>query len=427
MVDIAISAPARSIDAQATSTSRLRITSRIESWCTSTSYIETSSESGSIPWLIVRLPCGSRSTQSTRWPRSTNAAARLSVVVVLATPPFWFAKAMTWALDRHRAPYCTRWTDSFTTCRPIPALFEKRLVFVTGKGGVGKTTVAAALGLAAARAGKRTIVCEVAEQERFSRLFGREGVGYEETEIAPDLNAVSLDPQHTLEEWVAYQLRSTTLAGLLYRSRIFQYLTSAAPGINELVTIGKIWELAQLQRTTGGAAVRLRDRGLARHRPRPRHAARAAHVRDVARVGPIAARPTASTTSSRQRRTGVLAVALPEEMPVNETLEFERAAQGRARDGRRRDRRERRSTRRASAAPRRARSSRSTAAAGPPPARRCAPRSPSTGARASSGPAAPAAARRSRRAGRRRCRSCSSRSSGATSSSGCRPSWRRKL
>ena len=115
MVDIAISAPARSIDAEATSTSRRLMTSRIEVPCTSTSYIETSSESGSIPWLIVRLPCGSRSTQSARWPRSTNAAARFSVVVVLATPPFWFAKAMTCALEFVMGALFSRWSaDSFT-------------------------------------------------------------------------------------------------------------------------------------------------------------------------------------------------------------------------------------------------------------------------------------------------------------------------
>ena len=94
---MAISAPARSIEAQATSTSRLRMTSRIEVWWTSTSYIETSSESGSMPWLIVRFACGSMSTHRTRWPFSPNAAARLRVVVVLATPPFWFANAITWA------------------------------------------------------------------------------------------------------------------------------------------------------------------------------------------------------------------------------------------------------------------------------------------------------------------------------------------
>ena len=94
---IAISAPARSIEAQATSISRLRITSRIERLSTSTWYIDFSTVSGSIPWLIVRLPCGSMSTASTRCPASAKATARLRVVVVFATPPFWLAKAITFA------------------------------------------------------------------------------------------------------------------------------------------------------------------------------------------------------------------------------------------------------------------------------------------------------------------------------------------
>src|SRR3954452_25556986 len=96
-VDMAISAPARSIDEQATSISRLRITSRMETLLTSTSYIDRSSESGAMPWLIVRFDCGSRSTQSTRLPFSANATARLRVVVVLATPPFWLANEITCA------------------------------------------------------------------------------------------------------------------------------------------------------------------------------------------------------------------------------------------------------------------------------------------------------------------------------------------
>ena len=74
------------------------MTSRIGRSWTSTSNIDCSSASGSMPCDIVRLPCGSMSTQSTRWPSSTKAAARLSVVVVFATPPFWLAKAMTLAL-----------------------------------------------------------------------------------------------------------------------------------------------------------------------------------------------------------------------------------------------------------------------------------------------------------------------------------------
>src|SRR5581483_579767 len=66
--------------------------------CTRTSYIERSIVSGFRPWLIVRLPCGSRSTVSTFDPCSASATARLSVEVVFATPPFWLANAMTRAM-----------------------------------------------------------------------------------------------------------------------------------------------------------------------------------------------------------------------------------------------------------------------------------------------------------------------------------------
>ena len=90
----ASSAPARSIEATARSTSRRSITSEIGIFRTSTSNIEVSIVSGFRPWLIVRLPCGSRSTSRTRYPISLNATPRLSVVVVFATPPFWFANAM---------------------------------------------------------------------------------------------------------------------------------------------------------------------------------------------------------------------------------------------------------------------------------------------------------------------------------------------
>ena len=74
-------------------------------------------------------------------------------------------------------------------------LLDRTLLYVTGKGGVGKTTVAAALGLAAAERGRRTIVCEVAEQDRVSRAFAREGVRREqEVELAENLWAITIDP-----------------------------------------------------------------------------------------------------------------------------------------------------------------------------------------------------------------------------------------
>ncbi len=206
----------------------------------------------------------------------------------------------------------------------------KRLVVVTGKGGVGKTTVAAALGLAAARAGKRTMVCEVAEQERITQAFGKPAAGFRETEVAERLHTFSINPEDAKAEWLKHQLRSGALAGLLSSSRIFQYLTAAAPGLAEIVTIGKVWELAQLQRRTPRSApydlvildAPATGHGLALMRA-PRTYA------DVAKVGPIhnhAKKIDGFITDPKQ--TAIVAVALAEEMPVNETIDLE----GRIRD-----------------------------------------------------------------------------------------------
>lgn len=205
----------------------------------------------------------------------------------------------------------------------MSSLIDKRLVVVTGKGGTGKTTVAAALGLLAARAGKRTVVCEVAEQERLAALFGVEPLGHKERELAPGLSGVSIDPERAKSEWLRHQLKSGALAGMLGHSRIFQYLTAAAPGLSELVTMGAVWDLAQLERRLGGSTYDLAivdapatGHGIALLRSPKTFA-------DIARVGPIhrqAKRIDDFVTDSKA--TGVMAVALAEEMPVNETIEL---------------------------------------------------------------------------------------------------------
>jgi anion-transporting ArsA/GET3 family ATPase len=207
----------------------------------------------------------------------------------------------------------------------VASLLDRRLVVVTGKGGVGKTTVAAALGLLGARAGKRTVICEVAEQERLSDLFGVNASGHEERELAPNLHSVSVDPERAKEEWLRYQLKSGALAGVLGGSSVFRYLSAAAPGLSELVTIGKVWDLAQLERRTGGSVFDLAivdapatGHGIAMLRAPSTYAS-------VARVGPIRRQALQIDAFLRDReRTGVVVVALPEEMPVNETLDIER-------------------------------------------------------------------------------------------------------
>jgi hypothetical protein len=210
--------------------------------------------------------------------------------------------------------------------RPVGALLDRRLIFVTGKGGVGKTTVAAALGLSAARAGRRVLVCEVADQERLTAAFGLPAAGFRELEIEPGLSAFSVNPDDAIAEWLRYQLRSRTLAGLLGGNRLFQYLATAAPGLAEMVTIGKVWELAQLERKTPSAApydLVIVDAPATGHGIALLSAPRT--FGDIARVGPIARQAEIVDAFVRDpSTTAVIAVALAEEMPVSETLDLER-------------------------------------------------------------------------------------------------------
>jgi anion-transporting ArsA/GET3 family ATPase len=187
--------------------------------------------------------------------------------------------------------------------------------------------VALALGIAAAERGKRTIVCEVSAQEGLSRVFHRAEVGFHEVEMADNLWAISIDPDESMREYVLLQLKVKAMRDLLFRSRIFNYLAAATPGLRELVTIGKIWELAQPNRKVRGA--REYDTVIV-DAPATGHGVGFLQTpqtfASIAKVGPI--RQQAETLAAfltDHRRTGVAIVALPEEMPVNESASLEQA------------------------------------------------------------------------------------------------------
>jgi hypothetical protein len=178
---------------------------------------------------------------------------------------------------------------------------------VTGKGGVGKTAVARALGHVAARRGHRTMVAEVA------------GRGGENGQVAENLFTLSVDPEHAMEEYLSDQLPAA-LAEVLTSSRMFGYFAAATPGMRELLTVGKLWELAQPERRTPGADpydLVVVDAPATGHGLAMLDAARTfAHV---AVGGPVArhARIIHGTLTDRDV-TGIVAVSTPEEMPVNE-------------------------------------------------------------------------------------------------------------
>jgi anion-transporting ArsA/GET3 family ATPase len=203
-------------------------------------------------------------------------------------------------------------------------LLDRALLYVTGKGGVGKTTVAASLGLAAAARGRRTIVCEVAEQDRVSRAFAREGVQREqEVELAENLWAISIDPTAALREWLGRQLGGHALR-VITASTAFGHFVAAAPGAKELITIAKVWELAQLERWDSHNPTYdlvIVDAPASGHGLAMLTAPRT--FGEIARVGPVRRQAfRVRDMLADPRRTGYVAVALPEEMPVNETLEL---------------------------------------------------------------------------------------------------------
>jgi anion-transporting ArsA/GET3 family ATPase len=204
----------------------------------------------------------------------------------------------------------------------MPGLLERRLIVVTGKGGTGKSTVAIALGLLAARRGLRSIVAEVSDQDRTARVFGRRSDPYSEEEVAPGLWAISIGPDEALKEYL--HDKAGRLADVLTASKTFSHFAQATPGMREFVSIGKVWELAQLERKRKNSA---RYDLVILDAPATGHGMGLLRTpqtfADIARIGPIAGQArNIQANLADPAFTSVIAVARPEEMPVVETLEL---------------------------------------------------------------------------------------------------------
>ena len=212
-----------------------------------------------------------------------------------------------------------------------PRLLERRLVFLLGKGGVGRSTLAAALGVLAARRGLAAIVVEVSGRGDVPRLFGRTGELGVEIELAPGLWTLDVDPRQALEEYLRDQLPLRLLADAIGSSTAFGYVAAATPGLRELLTIGKVWELAQAQRRSAGSQaydVVVVDAPATGHGLALLQAPRT--FADAAAAGPIArqGRRIAATLADRGL-TALAAVATPEIAAVEELLAMRRTLDGR--------------------------------------------------------------------------------------------------
>jgi anion-transporting ArsA/GET3 family ATPase len=205
-------------------------------------------------------------------------------------------------------------------------LDDSELCFVTGKGGVGKTTVALAVAMAAARDGRRVVLCELAGQSRATGLYGHAvAAPGQERPLEDGLWVTTVDPVLALEEWAARQIGSRRLVGLLTHSNAFAAFVNAAPGARELVAITKAWELGRDERWVkgrGGYDLVVVDGPASGHGVGMLRTPRT--FAEIARVGPIASQARKVVDLLEDpARSAVVAVALPSELSVSETLDLQ--------------------------------------------------------------------------------------------------------
>lgn len=199
-----------------------------------------------------------------------------------------------------------------------PSLLEKKLIFVTGKGGVGKTATTAALGRLLSENGRRTLICELDTDAAMGRIFGSK-VGFEPTRVAPKLFACNITGDRSMRSFVERFVPSRRFAGLILKNKVANIFFNSAPSVMEAVILDRLAQLATestpefdtivVDLPASGHAVTFLNV--------PKSMARmvsvgelAEHLRKVARL------------LSDPGKSEVVIVSLPDEMAINESLEL---------------------------------------------------------------------------------------------------------
>jgi anion-transporting ArsA/GET3 family ATPase len=197
------------------------------------------------------------------------------------------------------------------------SLLDLKLVFVTGKGGVGKTTVASALALFASQRGKKVLICEVDARGDVAGFYEAPPTGFREKEILPGLFAMTMDTEASLREYLKLQLRIPVVGRIGPLAKAFDFVATAAPGVREILTVGKPvyevrernYDLVVVDAPSSGHIIGLLAAPQA--------------INNLVKVGLIRSQTDwLLEILSDPQVTGMVAVCTPEEMPVNETVEL---------------------------------------------------------------------------------------------------------
>ncbi|MHB8663480.1 MAG: ArsA family ATPase [Acidimicrobiales bacterium] len=198
-------------------------------------------------------------------------------------------------------------------------LLDRKLLFVTGKGGVGKTTIAAGLALLASQRGKRTLVCEVDAKGNLADFYESGPIGYDARQVQPGLFAMAMETERSLDEYLRIFLRVPVMGRIGPIARMFDFVATAAPGVKEILTVGKLayevrerhYDLVVVDASPTGHVVG--------------QLAAPQAINSLVQVGLVRSQTDwMLEILSDPARTGLIIAATPEEMPVNETIELSR-------------------------------------------------------------------------------------------------------
>lgn len=206
---------------------------------------------------------------------------------------------------------------------------DVQLHIVTGKGGTGKSTVAASLALALAAQGKTVLVCEVEGRQGIAQIFDVPPLPYEERLIAKadeaghgDVYALAIDAESALLEYLAMYYRLGRAGKALDRFGVIDFATTIAPGVRDVLLTGKVYEAAQRNARNKGA--RTYD-AIVLDAPPTGRITQFLNVNNelagLAKVGPIKGQADTVMTLLTSKRTAVHLVTVLEEMPVQETAD----------------------------------------------------------------------------------------------------------
>lgn len=196
-------------------------------------------------------------------------------------------------------------------------ILDRRLLFVTGKGGVGKTTVATGLALFAAEQGRRTLLCEVDAKGDVAAQLEADPTSFDAHEVLPALWAMSMNTEASLREYLKLQLKVPMVGRIGPLAKAFDFVATAAPGVREILTVGKLcyevrerhYDLVVVDAAATGHVVSQLTAPQA--------------INELVRVGLVRTQTGwMADMLADPDVTGLAVVTTPEEMPVNETMEL---------------------------------------------------------------------------------------------------------